>query len=273
MSLVAAVQMNSQDDVAANLSSAQRLLEQAAAQGATLAVLPENFAFMGARDTDKLAHAEVEGSGPIQDFLAEISARLKLCIVGGTMPLTVPGKTDKVYAASLVVDAQGQRVARYDKIHLFDVEVMRNGKAEAYRESASIDYGATNPVAIATPAGMLGLSVCYDLRFPELYRSLTKNGAEILCVPSAFTDKTGEAHWEILLRARAVENFCFVIAPNQAGTHPGGRRTWGHSMIISPWGEILSQRADGEGIVLADVDRVKQSQIRSSFPSLTHRRI
>lgn len=312
MSAVAAVQMNSTDDVVANLRSAQRLLEQAASQGASLAVLPENFAFMGARDTDKLAHAEAEGAGPIQDFLAENSARLKLCIVGGTIPLTVPGKSGKVYAANLVYDAQGRRAARYDKIHLFDVDVevprfaksggLRGGtespamegravpnencrsprmdaddgvgkSIESYRESASIDYGTPDPVTVTTPAGQLGLSVCYDLRFPELYRALTKNGAEILCVPSAFTDKTGEAHWEILLRARAVENLCYVIAPNQCGIHPGGRRTWGHSMIINPWGQILAQCADGEGVILANADRAQQSQIRSSFPSLTHRRI
>ena len=273
MSLVAAVQMNSQEDVGTNLRIAERLLEQAASQGVVLAVLPENFAFMGARDTDKLAHAEIDGAGPIQEFLADTSARLNLSIVGGTLPMAVPGTPDKVYAASLTYDARGQRVARYDKIHLFDVDVMRDGKAESYRESSSIDYGAPGAVTVKTPIGKLGLSVCYDLRFPELYRALTQHGAEILSIPSAFTEKTGEAHWEILLRARAVENLCYVIAPNQSGAHPGGRRTWGHSMIINPWGDILAQCSDGEALVLADVDRVQQSQTRSRFPSLTHRRL
>lgn len=312
MSLVAAVQMNSTDDVAANLRAVQRLLEQAAQQGAVLAVLPENFAFMGARDTDKLAHREAEGAGPIQTFLAETAARLKLWIIAGTMPLAVPGKTDKVYAASLVYDAQGRRVAHYDKIHLFDVDVevprfaksggLRGGAEspamegraetdeshlsprmdangggskdiESYRESASMDYGEIKPTTVTTPHGIFGLSVCYDLRFPELYRSLSASGAQVLCVPSAFTEKTGEAHWEILLRARAVENLCFVIAPNQCGTHAGGRRTWGHTMIISPWGEVIAQRAEGEGIVLAELDYAQQLNTRNHFPSLTHRRL
>lgn len=273
MSLIAAIQMNSTDDVAANLGSARSLLEQAVQQGAGLAVLPENFAFMGARDTDKLVHAEAAGSGPIQSFLAEIAARLKLWIIAGTIPLAVPDKPGKVYAASLVYDAQGRCVARYDKIHLFDVDVQNGASTESYRESASIDYGALTPVVVETPCGRVGLSVCYDLRFPELYRALAAQGAQVLCVPSAFTEKTGAAHWEILLRARAVENLCFVIAPNQGGTHPGGRRTWGHSMIINPWGEVLAQRAEGAGIVLTEPDFTRQSQIRSGFPSLTHRRL
>lgn len=273
MSLVAALQMNSTEDVAANLRVAQSLLEQAADQGAKLAVLPENFAFMGAHDTDKLAHREAEGQGPIQDFLASSSARLKLWIIGGTIPLAVPGKSEKVYAASPVYDAQGQRAARYDKIHLFDVDVQNDGKTESYRESASIDYGALDAVTVSTPFGGFGLSVCYDLRFPELYRQLSKLGAQVLCVPSAFTEKTGAAHWEILLRARAVENLCYVIAPNQCGTHAGGRRTWGHTMIVSPWGEVIAERAEGAGVVLAELDLVQQSSIRSHFPSLTHRRL
>ncbi|MGH8115395.1 MAG: carbon-nitrogen hydrolase family protein [Rhodanobacteraceae bacterium] len=269
----AAIQMNSVDDVAANLREAERLLGEAASAGAALAVLPENFAFMGARDTAKLAHAEAEGSGPIQQLLSDSAKRLSMWIVGGTLPMAVPGRRDKVCAASLVYDAQGQCVARYDKVHLFDVDVARDGANERYRESGSIEAGAPRIVVEPTPVGRLGLSVCYDLRFPELYRALTAQSAEILCVPSAFTEKTGAAHWEILLRARAVENLCFVIAPGQCGTHPGGRRTWGHSMIVGPWGEILAQRVAGEGVVIAQLDLEKQAAIRSSFPVLTHRRM
>lgn len=273
MTTVAAIQMNSVADVAANLAAAKRLLEEAANGGAKLAVLPENFAFMGAHEGDKLAHIEPLDNGPIQSFLAQTAKALSLCIVGGTIPLAVPGEARKVYAASLVFSEQGQRVAHYDKIHLFDVNVERDGKTESYRESNSIAFGSINPTVSETPAGALGLSVCYDLRFPELYRALSSQGAALLCVPSAFTEKTGEAHWEILLRARAVENLCYVIAPNQSGTHAGGRRTWGHSMIVSPWGEVLAQRAEGEGVVLAAVDTQAQSKVRSSFPSLNHRRL
>ena len=273
MNCIAAIQMNSTDDVAANLHAAGRLLEQAAQQGAVLAVLPENFAFMGARDTDKLTHAEVEGSGPIQQFLVEASVRLKLWIIAGTMPMAVPSRPEKVYAANLVYNAQGHLVARYDKIHLFDVDVQREDKTESYRESAHIDFGALSPTTVNTPVGMVGLSVCYDLRFPELYRALVQQSAQLLCVPSAFTEKTGEAHWEMLLRARAVENLCYVVAPNQCGTHPGGRRTWGHSLIINPWGEIIAQRAEGEGVITVELDFAQQTKIRTDFPSLTHRRI
>jgi nitrilase len=270
---VAVIQMNSGADLGANLRAAGALLEQAATQGASLAVLPENFAFMGARDTDKLAHAEIERSGPIQQFLADISKRLSLWIVAGTIPLASPNDTGKVFAASLVYDAWGVCVTRYDKIHLFDVEVQREDKVESYRESATIERGAGHLITVKAGAGTLGLSVCYDLRFPELYRGLAAQGAELLCVPSAFTEKTGEAHWLTLLRARAIENQCFVLAPNQSGTHPGGRRTWGHSMILDPWGEVLAQQDSGEGIVVAELDRARFAHIRQSFPSLAHRRL
>ena len=270
---VAVLQMNSGADAGANLQAAQRLLEQAAQQGAGLAVLPENFAFMGARDTDKLACAEDEGRGPIQQFLAAQAQRLSLWIVAGTVPLRVPERAGKVFAASLVYDAWGVCVTRYDKIHLFDVEVPREGGAEHYRESASIEAGAPQFTTVQTPAGMTGLSVCYDLRFPELYRGLAARGAEILCVPSAFTEKTGEAHWSTLLRARAIENQCYVLAPNQSGAHPGGRRTWGHSMILDPWGETLAQLDAGEGVIVADLDPARLAAVRKSFPSLAHRRL
>lgn len=269
---VAALQMNSGDDLAANLASAARLLQAAADGGACLAALPENFAFMGAREADKLAHAEADGHGPIQDFLAATAQRLGLWIVAGTVPLAVEDDARRLYPASLVYDAQGARVARYDKIHLFDVEVMRDGTLERYRESNSFKAGPWRPVVVDTPAGKLGLTVCYDLRFPELYRALVTQGAELFTVPAAFTAKTGEAHWEILLRARAVENLGYVIAPGQSGTHPGGRGTWGHSMVVGPWGELLACETQGEAAVIATVDREAQQALRASFPVLGHRR-
>lgn len=272
MTRVAALQMNSGDDVKANLLAADRLIERAAGEGARLAALPENFAFMGAKETAKLAHAEPDGAGPIQDFLAQAAQRHGIWVVAGTVPLAVAGDPSRVWAASLVYDARGVRAARYDKIHLFDVEVEREGKWERYHESRSIAAGAWNPVVVDTPAGRLGLSVCYDIRFPELYRALAAQGAELLCVPAAFTARTGEAHWDVLLRARAVENLCYVIAPGQFGTHPGGRETWGHSMLVDPWGAVLGVAAQGEQAVVASVDRDRQQALRASFPALAHRR-
>lgn len=265
---IAAIQMNSGADLSANLDAAARLLEQAAAAGASLAVLPENFAFMGAREQDKLVHAEPEGRGPIQEFLAASAQRLRLWLLGGTVPL-IANDPAKVFAASLLFDAEGSLRARYDKVHLFDVD-LPNG--ERYRESNTIAAGAA-PSLIRTDLGCIGLSVCYDLRFPEMYRQLVGLGAEILTVPSAFTEKTGQAHWETLLRARAIENQCMVIAPNQSGTHPGGRRTWGHSMIVDSWGTVLACQPEGEGVVLAELDRKRQTQIRTSMPCLEHRRL
>jgi nitrilase len=266
---VAAVQMNSGADVAANLRGAQAALEQARAQGAVLAVLPENFAFMGAHERDKLAVAEPDGAGPIQQFLAQAARRLQLWIVAGTVPVKTADPA-RVAAACLVFDAGGARVARYDKIHLFDVEV---ADGEQYRESASIAPGAVSATVLDAPAGRLGLSVCYDLRFPELFRALVAQGAEVLAVPSAFTERTGEAHWEPLLRARAIENQCYVVAPGQCGTHPGGRRTWGHSLIADPWGRVLAQREAGEGVIVAALPREPLLQLRRSFPVLSHRRL
>ena len=265
---LAVIQMNSGDDVAANLAAARSGLEQAAREGARLAVLPENFAFMGAHEKAKLAHAETPGQGPIQEFLARSARELGLWIVAGTMPMAVADEP-RVYAASLVHDDSGREVARYDKIHLFDVEV---AAGERYRESASIAPGALRPVVVDTPVGRVGLSVCYDLRFPELYRALAAQGAEILCVPSAFTEKTGRAHWELLLRARAVENLCCVLAPNQCGGHPGGRRTWGHSAIVQPWGE-WSALADTPDVLVAEFDPAAARKLRSGFPALDHRRL
>jgi predicted amidohydrolase len=269
-----AIQMTSTDDVAANLAQAERLLREAQARGSTLAVLPENFAFMGAHERDKLALAEQAGRGPVQAFLSRMAAELKLWLVGGTAPLAVLGRSDKVYAACLVHAPDGRLAARYNKVHLFDVDVMRDGRAETYRESNSIEYGEPRAVTVPLPGdGCLGLSVCYDLRFPELYRLLSAAGADILCVPSAFTDRTGEAHWDTLLRARAIENLSFVIAPGQVGTHPGGRRTWGHSLIVDPWGAVLATAADGPGVATAELDLSRVQQVRKSFPALAHRRI
>lgn len=272
MSAIAALQMNSGDDVAANLDTAERLVESAAASGAVLAALPENFAFMGAHEAAKLAHAEADGQGPIQDRIAACAQRHGIWIVAGTVPLAVPDDPQRVYAACLVYDHHGQRVARYDKIHLFDVDVQGAERSERYQESRSIARGHWNPVVIDTPAGRLGLSVCYDLRFAELYRALSAQGAQILCVPAAFTERTGEAHWDVLQRARAIENLCYVLAPGQYGTHPGGRGTWGHSMVVDPWGRVLACEPRGEAAVLGQVDLSKQETLRASFPALNHRR-
>jgi deaminated glutathione amidase len=268
----AVIQMNAVPERDANLAAAAALLREAAQAGAQLAVLPENFACMGARETDKLALAEADGSGPIQDFLAAQARALSLWIVGGTIPLAVPGDSGRVYASCGVWNASGERVARYDKIHLFDIEVP-DGSGERYRESATIAPGALLPVVVDTPLGRLGLSVCYDLRFPELYRSLVARGAQILCAPSAFTARTGAAHWDLLLRARAVENLCHVLASNQCGTHAGGRRTWGHSCIVGPWGDVLAGCGDAPGIAVAELDADARSAQRRSFPALDHRRL
>ena len=267
--LVAAIQMTSSPDVAVNLADAARLLAEAAAAGARVAVLPENFAIMGRREADKLAVAEAPGDGPIQAALAGAAADLGLWIVGGTVPLRVPGDT-RAAAASLVYDDRGRQVARYDKIHLFDVDIP--GRDEAYRESASNRPG-DDVVVVDTPAGRLGLSVCYDVRFPELFRQMSAAGATWFTVPAAFTVPTGEAHWETLLRARAIENLCGVVAAAQVGQHANGRATWGHSMIIDHWGRVLAVRPQQPGVVLADLDAAGQAEARRRFPALTHRRL
>jgi len=264
---VAAIQMTSGPDVAANLAQARELLEQAAARGAKLAALPENFSFIGLKDGDKRAVAEADGAGPVQEFLAATARALKLWIVGGTVPLKA-GADGRVAAASLVYSSDGERVGRYDKIHLFDVDLP--GRSERYRESAHVAPGSA-PVVIDTPVGRLGLSVCYDVRFPELYRHLSAAGAQLLAVPSAFTSPTGRAHWETLLRARAIENLCYVVAPAQSGFHPGGRETYGDSMIVDYWGRILQRVPRGRGCALADIDTAAQASVRESFPALAHR--
>jgi predicted amidohydrolase len=264
---VAALQMTSGADVDENLNAARELLEEASSAAAQLAVLPENFAFMGLRDADKLAIGEAEGHGLIQDFLAATARRLQLWIIAGTIPVKVPGDA-RVAAASLVFDAQGESVARYDKIHLFDVEIP--DRAESYRESANMAPGVT-PRVVDTPLGRIGLAVCYDVRFPELFRNLSAAGAELFVLPSAFTAPTGRAHWETLLRARAIENLAYVIAPAQSGFHPNGRETYGDSMIVDYWGRILTRLPRGRGCITADIDLVRQAEARRSFPALTHR--
>jgi nitrilase len=264
---VAAVQMCSGGEREANLATAARLLQEAAQRGARIAVLPENFSLMAQRDADRRALAEADGAGAVQDFLARAAAQLKLWIIAGSVPIArAPG--ERIAQACLVYSADGQRAARYDKIHLFDVELP--DRAESYRESAHMAPG-NQVVTVATPAGSLGLSVCYDVRFPELYRRLEAAGAQWFVVPAAFTAPTGEAHWEPLLRARAIENLCFLVASAQQGLHPNGRRTWGHSMIIDYWGRVLAELAEGEGVIIADIDLVAQAEARRKFPALSHR--
>ncbi|MDH3637608.1 MAG: carbon-nitrogen hydrolase family protein [Gammaproteobacteria bacterium] len=265
---LAVIQMRSGSAVSDNFERAAELLAAAADRGARLAVLPENFALMPNSEGDRLAAAEADGDGPIQTFLAAQAAQHRMWIIGGSVPLAGTA-ADRVFAASLVYDARGTRVARYDKIHLFDVEL---DSGESYRESEYIQAGAPDQaVVVDTPCGRVGLSVCYDLRFPELYRRLSDLGAELLCVPSAFTWATGRVHWEVLLRARAVENLAFVVAPAQHGLHENGRRTFGHSMIIGPWGDILATLADADGVAVAEVDREALTRLRQRFPSLAHR--
>lgn len=253
-SRIAAIQMVSGPEVAANLAAAERLIAAAAAAGARLAALPENFYLIGRDERDKVAVREADGEGPIQDFLASTAKKHRVWIVGGTAPIASENP-DLIRSACLVYDDSGKRVARYDKMHLFRFE---SGK-ERYDESRTLQAG-TRAVALASPFGRLALSVCYDVRFPELYRGLGE--FDVMFLPSAFTVPTGAAHWETLLRARAIENKAYVVAPAQGGTHASGRRTWGHSMIVDPWGEVLAARAEGEGVVLAEIDRERIQEVR-----------
>jgi deaminated glutathione amidase len=264
---IAALQTVSTPDVGRNLETAGRLIAEAARAGAELVALPENFCLMGWRDEDKLTIAEVPGSGPIQAFLAAQARRHGLWLIGGTLPMQagVPGRA---LNASCVYAPDGTPSARYDKIHLFRYD---NGR-ESFDEAAVLDAGS-EPVALQMGPLRVGLSVCYDLRFPELYRRLCTPPCDLLSVPSAFTYTTGRAHWELLLRARAVENQCYVIAPAQGGTHENGRRTWGHSMVVDPWGDVLAVRPEGEGVVLAEVDAQRLATVRQQLPALSHRRL
>ena len=268
---VAALQMNSGPQLTSNLELAGDLLAEAAADGCQLAVLPENFALMPERARDKAKFAEEPGNGPIQEFLAATAAQHGLCIVAGSMPLVSPDiGNGRVYGACPVYDARGEMLALYRKIHLFDVDLVEKG--ESYRESHSM-YPGDEPVTVDTPAGRIGLTICYDLRFPELYRRLVDHGATVFTVPAAFTATTGAAHWHTLLRARAIENLAYVIAPGQYGRHPDDRSTYGHSLICDPWGRILAEQAEGNCVVAADIDPALPAKLRSEFPALSNRRL
>ncbi|MCG2633729.1 MAG: carbon-nitrogen hydrolase family protein [Gammaproteobacteria bacterium] len=266
---LAAVQMTSGPEVSANLAVAAELIGIAAGQGAKLVVLPENFAFFGARERDKLAVAETEGVGPIQTFLADQAGHHGIWLVGGTLPMAA--RDGRIRAASLLFGPDGQQTARYDKIHLFDVAL---DGGEQYRESRHIEPGDEVVVAdTALGLGLVGMAVCYDLRFPELFRQMVARGARIMVLPSAFTAASGAAHWHLLLRARAVENLCYVVAPDQVGRHANGRDTYGHSLIVDPWGAVLAECSGGPGIVTADFDSDQLAARRRRFPALTHRRL
>lgn len=271
---IAAVQMVSTPDVARNLEAADRLLAQAAAAGAQLASLPEYFCMLGLRDTDKLAAAEDGGDlvhGRVQRFLSQAAQRHGLWLVGGTLPVRSP-QPDRVLNRCCVFAPDASPVGHYDKVHLFAFD---NGR-ESYDEGRALVAGS-QPVAVQAGPLRVGLSVCYDLRFPELYRALMAQPGQppcdLLCVPSAFTYTTGRAHWELLLRARAVENQCYVLAAAQGGTHENGRRTWGHSMVVDPWGEVLDVCEEGEGLALADLDLDRIQQVRTQLPALAHRKL
>jgi predicted amidohydrolase len=266
---VAAIQMVSSTDVKANCAAGRLLVAEAAAQGAELAVLPEYFCVMGFRDTDKLLLAEAQGTGPLQEFLCGCAREFGLWLVGGTIPLATGAATPatRAFNTTLVYGPQGQLVARYDKMHLFR---LNNGQ-EQFDETRVLDAGGqTAYFDLPSSDGdtwRIGLSICYDLRFPELYRALR---ADLLLVPSAFTFTTGQAHWELLLRARAVENLAYVLAAAQGGTHENGRRTWGHSMVIGPWGDVLDQKPEGAGVVVVEISKARLAAARLRLPALDH---
>lgn len=267
MAKIAAIQMTSQKDVEKNLAKVEQLLKQAASEGATLAVLPEMFPLQSPEALAKLTIAEPLKQGNIHAFLSKQAEKNRLWIVGGTIP--VKAKNNKVYATSLVFNAQGQYIAHYNKIHLFDVKITEQ---EKYCESATTEAG-NNLCLVDTPLGKLGLAVCYDIRFPEMFRCLFNQGAEIFAVPCAFTPRTGKAHFEVLMRARAIENFSYVIAACQTGEHNNGRQTYGHSLIISPWGEILAELPEEEGIIVADIDLYLLKKIRVNIPIKEHQKM
>ncbi len=269
MTTVACIQMASGPKVGANLLEAERLIGVAVDKGSKLVVLPENFAIMGKTERDKVLVREAPGNGPIQDFLAQQAERHGIWLVGGTVPL-VAQDDNKIRAACLLFDDQGKQAARYDKIHLFDVSLVDTD--ERYIESDTIEPG-DHTVVVDTPFGKLGLAICYDLRFPELFRTMLDQGMELLALPSSFTAITGKAHWEILVRARAIENLCYVFAAGQGGYHLSGRATYGHSMIVDPWGQVMNEIATGSGLVCADMNPERLRNIRRTFPCLDHRNI
>ena len=264
----AAIQMNSGADVQQNLQTIDGLLEDAASRGVAIAFLPENLAIMGVRDEDKLQHAENPGSGPIQEFLADAARRHKLWVVAGSLPLKSP-QEGKCYGASIIYDSDGKASPIYRKIHLFDVDLP--GRDERYRESDTMEFG-DDYVVVPSPLGQLGLSICYDLRFPEHYRRLVDDGATVFSIPAAFTAATGKAHWHSLLRARAIENLAYVIAAGQHGSHASGRTTFGHSVIIDPWGQVIAELETGDGVIDARIDTALPGKRRAEFPVLEHRR-
>ena len=265
---IAAIQMVSVPEVGPNLDAAHRLVAQAAAAGARLVVLPEFFCLLGRKDTDKVDAREPAGEGPIQGFLAETAREFGVWLIGGTVPLA-SREARRIWNTSLVFRPDGSAAARYDKVHLFGL----NRGGERFDESATIVPGRTPVVCDLADQGgrrwRVGLSVCYDLRFPEFYRAL--GAVDLIVVPSAFTHATGQAHWEILLRARAIENQCYVLAPAQGGLHGNGRRTWGHTMLIDPWGEVLGQLPEGEGVVAGELSAARIAEVRAQLPALTHR--
>ena len=271
---IAAVQMVSTPDLGRNLDAARRLVAQAAGEGAGLVALPEYFCLLGRHERDKLALAEAPGAGPIQQALSEMARAHRIWLVGGTLPMRIEGDAAHAHNASCVFAPDGRLAARYDKMHLFTFKAGSEDHDESRvlrAGSAPVAFDAA--VADGAPALRVGLSICYDLRFPELYRALGAPApCDLLCVPAAFTYPTGEAHWELLLRARAVENQAYVIAAAQGGRHENGRRTWGHSMIVDPWGEVLACLAEGEGVVSAELDRERIAEVRRRLPALAHRR-
>lgn len=262
---IAAVQMVSTPVVEENLATASRLIAQAAAQGAQLVLLPEYWPIMGMKEADKVGRAEQFDAGPIQRFMAQIAREHRIWLIGGTLPM-VTAEPDKVLNTTMVYDPSGEHVIRYDKIHLFS---FTKGE-ESYDEARTIVHG-TKVAAFDAPFGKVGLSVCYDLRFPELYRAM--GDCSLIVMPAAFTYTTGKAHWEVLLRARAIENQCYVLAAAQGGQHPNGRRTWGHSMLVDPWGEVKALLPEGEGIVVGDLDTRHIQLVRESLPALKHRKL
>ena len=270
MTKVAAIQMVSSANVSENLEMAGKLIGDAVAKRSEFVTLPENFPFMGRHERDKFKIVEQPGTGVIQDFLAGQARRHHIWLLGGTIPVVATDPT-RLRAASLLYAPDGQCAFRYDKIHLFDV-LVNEATEEYYNESATIEAGDDVTVA-DTEIGKIGVSVCYDLRFPELYRNMLSHDVQIIVVPSAFTATTGEVHWEVLLKTRAVENLSYVVASNQGGAHIDHRATWGHSMIIDPWGNILDCIISGEGMAIADIDLQRQEVLRKNFPVLEHRKL
>jgi len=266
---VAAIQMASGPNVNANLLEAKRLIGQAVDAGAGMVVLPENFAIMGMNEQEKISVREQDGEGPIQTFLAKQAKQHGIWIVGGTVPM-VATVASKVRAACLVFNDAGERVARYDKVHLFDVSL--EGGSEKYTESETIEHG-DEVVVIDSPFGRMGVAVCYDLRFPEMFRKMLDQDMELLVLPAAFTAITGKAHWEVLVRARAIENLCYVVAAAQGGYHVNGRETHGDSMVVNPWGLVIDRLPRGSGVVTADINREQLVSIRRSLPAISHRQI